>query len=121
MRERVPATPPRRELPQHDPCGVDVRRSADVAAEHLLRRRVSWRHQGVAVAENQSSLKAGLRGPALLADFILREKITHFDHERIPERIVHARGSAAHGVFELHTSLERYTTAKVLTHCSAKT
>ena len=57
-------------------------------------------NQGVAVADNQHSLKAGMRGPALLEDFILREKITHFDHERIPERIVHARGSAAHGYFE---------------------
>ena len=57
---------------------------------------------GVPVADNQNSLKAGLRGPALLEDFILREKITHFDHERIPERIVHARGSAAHGYFECY-------------------
>ena len=54
-------------------------------------------NQGVAISDNQNSLKLGLRGPALLEDFILREKITHFDHERIPERIVHARGSAAHG------------------------
>ena len=57
-------------------------------------------NQGVPIADNQNSLKAGLRGPTLLEDFILREKITHFDHERIPERIVHARGSAAHGYFE---------------------
>ncbi|HIZ51897.1 MAG TPA: catalase, partial [Candidatus Pseudomonas excrementavium] len=57
-------------------------------------------NQGVPVADNQSSLKAGVRGPALLKDFILREKITHFDHERIPERVVHARGSGAHGFFE---------------------
>ena len=67
-------------------------------------------NQGVPVADNQNSLKAGLRGPALLKDFILREKITHFDHERIPERIVHARGSAAHGYFESykkHTKLTR--------------
>src|SRR6185503_14727165 len=62
--------------------------------------RVLTTNQGVPVADNQSSLKAGLRGPTLLEDFILREKITHFDHERIPERIVHARGSAAHGFFE---------------------
>jgi catalase len=62
---------------------------------------------GVPVADNQNSLKAGLRGPTLLEDFILREKITHFDHERIPERIVHARGSAAHGYFECYESLER--------------
>ena len=54
-------------------------------------------NQGVPVADNQNSLKSGVRGPALLEDFILREKITHFDHERIPERIVHARGSGAHG------------------------
>ncbi|HYP85500.1 catalase [Variovorax sp.] len=57
-------------------------------------------NQGVPVADNQNSLKAGARGPVLLEDFVLREKITHFDHERIPERIVHARGSGAHGYFE---------------------
>lgn len=57
-------------------------------------------NQGVPIGDNQNSLKAGLRGPTLLEDFILREKITHFDHERIPERVVHARGSAAHGYFE---------------------
>ncbi|HVF34380.1 MAG TPA: catalase [Candidatus Saccharimonadia bacterium] len=68
-------------------------------------------NQGVRVADNQSSLKAGLRGPALLKDFILREKITHFDHERIPERIVHARGSGAHGFFESYKSLKRLTRA----------
>ncbi|HEY0675053.1 MAG TPA: catalase, partial [Immundisolibacter sp.] len=55
---------------------------------------------GVLISDNQNSLKAGLRGPTLLEDFVLREKITHFDHARIPERVVHARGSAAHGVFE---------------------
>jgi catalase len=68
-------------------------------------------NQGVAVADNQNSLKAGLRGPTLLEDFILREKITHFDHERIPERIVHARGSGAHGYFESYASLTKYTKA----------
>jgi catalase len=62
-------------------------------------------NQGVPVADNQNSLKFGLRGPALLEDFILREKITHFDHERIPERIVHARGSGAHGFFECYEPL----------------
>ena len=64
--------------------------------------RVLTTNQGVAVSDNQNSLKAGFRGPALLEDFILREKITHFDHERIPERIVHARGSGAHGYFECY-------------------
>jgi catalase len=68
-------------------------------------------NQGVAIADNQNSLKAGVRGPALLEDFILREKITHFDHERIPERIVHARGSAAHGFFECYEPLGKYTKA----------
>jgi catalase len=62
-----------------------------------------------------------VRGPTLLEDFILREKITHFDHERIPERIVHARGSAAHGFFELTHSLKQYTTAKVLTEVGVQT
>ena len=66
-------------------------------------------NQGVPVADNQNSLKAGLRGPTLLEDFILREKITHFDHERIPERIVHARGSAAHGYFECYEAADRST------------
>jgi len=68
-------------------------------------------NQGVPIAQNQDSLKAGLRGPALLKDFILREKITHFDHERIPERIVHARGSGAHGFFECYRSLRKITRA----------
>ena len=52
------------------------------------------------MAINQNSLRAGMRGPTLLEDHILREKIMHFDHERIPERAVHARGAAAHSVFE---------------------
>ncbi|WCP14937.1 Catalase C [Sphingobium sp. AntQ-1] len=57
-------------------------------------------NQGIAVSDNQNSLKSGVRGPTLLEDFVLREKIFHFDHERIPERIVHARGTGAHGYFE---------------------
>lgn len=68
-------------------------------------------NQGVLIADNQNSLKAGLRGPTALEDFILREKITHFDHERIPERVVHARGSAAHGYFESYKSLKKLTMA----------
>lgn len=78
-------------------------------------------NQGLPISDNQNSLKASPRGPTLLEDFILREKINHFDHERIPERIVHARGSAAHGFFELTTSLEKYTTAKILTEVGEKT
>jgi len=68
-------------------------------------------NQGVAIADNQNSLKFGLRGPALLEDFVLREKLTHFDHERIPERIVHARGSGAHGFFECYKPLTQHTKA----------
>ena len=68
-------------------------------------------NQGVAIADNQNSLKYGERGPVLLEDFILREKITHFDHERIPERIVHARGSGAHGFFECYEPLTELTRA----------
>jgi catalase len=68
-------------------------------------------NMGVVISDNQNSLKAGLRGPVLLEDFVLREKITNFDHERIPERIVHARGSAAHGFFECYQPLTRYTRA----------
>ena len=68
-------------------------------------------NQGVAIGDNQNSLKAGLRGPTLLEDFILREKITHFDHERIPERVVHARGSAAHGYFEAYAPMTELTRA----------
>jgi catalase len=73
--------------------------------------RVLTTNHGVAIADNQNSLKAGVRGPVLLEDFILREKITHFDHERIPERIVHARGSAAHGFFECYAPQVKYTKA----------
>jgi catalase len=83
--------------------------------------RVLTTNQGVPIADNQNSLKAGLRGPALLEDFILREKITHFDHERIPERIVHARGSAAHGFFECYEPLARYTRASIFAERGKRT
>jgi hypothetical protein len=74
----------------------------------------------VPVGDNQNSLKAGLRGPTLLEDFILRAKITHFDHERIPERIVHTRGSAAHGYFEC-PSLEELTRASLFADAGKRT
>ncbi|SOD41756.1 catalase [Nitrosovibrio sp. Nv4] len=83
--------------------------------------RVLTTNQGVPVGDNQNSLKAGYRGPALLEDFILREKITHFDHERIPERVVHARGSAAHGYFECYESLEKYTQASLFSAAGKQT
>jgi catalase len=66
------------------------------------------------IPDNHNSLKAGVRGPTLLEDFILREKITHFDHERIPERVVHARGAAAHGYFEVYKPLSQFTRADFL-------
>ncbi len=83
-------------------------------------RRLTTNH-GVVVSDDQNSLKAGPRGPTLLEDFVLREKIQHFDHERIPERIVHARGSGAHGYFELTDSLAEVTRAKVLTETGVRT
>jgi catalase len=84
-------------------------------------RPVLTTNQGVAISDNQNSLRANPHGPTLLEDFILREKITHFDHERIPERIVHARGTGVHGFFELTTSLKQYTTARILTEVGEKT
>ncbi len=77
--------------------------------------------QGLKINDDQNSLKAGERGGTLLEDFILREKITHFDHERIPERIVHARGSAAHGYFQVYESMSKYTKAGFLQDPSVKT
>ncbi|SKA18479.1 catalase [Sediminibacterium ginsengisoli] len=77
--------------------------------------------QGVKINDDQNSLTAGPRGATLLEDFILREKITHFDHERIPERIVHARGSGAHGVFKLYEPLSKYTKAAFLNDTETET
>lgn len=78
-------------------------------------------NQGLQLPDNHNSLKAGVRGPTLLEDFILREKITHFDHERIPERAVHARGSAAHGFFQVYKSMSQFTCADFLQDPDAKT
>src|SRR6476646_10386152 len=78
-------------------------------------------NQGTPISDNQNSLKSGERGPSLLEDFILREKITHFDHERIPERIVHARGSGAHGYFQPTKSLAKFTKAAFLQDPKKKT
>ncbi|MGM8361234.1 catalase [Flavobacterium sp. ARAG 55.4] len=78
-------------------------------------------NQGLKVNDTNNSLKAGERGSTLLEDFLLREKITSFDHERIPERIVHARGSGAHGYFELYESIEQYSKAGIFNDTSRKT
>ncbi len=85
------------------------------------RDRALTTNQGVPVSDNQNSLKASLRGPTLLEDFVLREKITHFDHERIPERVVHARGSGAFGVFECYESQEEITRADLLSEAGKRT
>jgi catalase len=107
--------------------GLAPKRDSHMAAGGELHQVADGKHpslttnQGVAITDNQNSLKANPHGPALLEDFILREKITHFDHERIPERIVHARATGVHGFFELTTSLKKYTTARILTEAGEKT
>jgi catalase len=78
-------------------------------------------NQGLAISDNQNSLRAGQRGPTLLEDFVLREKITHFDHERTPERIVHARGAGAHGYFQPYHSMKKVTKAAFLSDPKVKT
>jgi catalase len=78
-------------------------------------------NQGVKVADNQDSLKIGLRGPTAMEDFIFREKITHFDHERIPERVVHARGAGAHGFFESYHDLSEITRAALFSGVGKRT
>jgi catalase len=78
-------------------------------------------NQGVRVTDDEHSLKAGSRGPTLMEDFHFREKMTHFDHERIPERIVHARGFGAHGYFQVYEPMTPYTTANFLQDPSVKT
>ena len=78
-------------------------------------------NQGIRVTDNQNSLRSGSRGPTLIEDFVLREKIFHFDHERIPERIVHARGSAAHGYFQNYKSLADITKADLFQRAGEKT
>ncbi len=108
--------------------------AADKAAPKLAGEKRAETHQsatglketlttnhGAPISDNQNQLKAGARGPALLEDFVLREKITHFDHERIPERVVHARGSAAHGYFQCYKSQADITKAAFLQDPEKKT
>ena len=113
---------------KHQPEKVAVtNRDSQPAASGELHQIAGGEHpalttnQGVGLSDNQNSLRANLRGPTLLEDFILREKITHFDHERIPERIVHARATGVHGFFELTASLNQYTTARILTEVGENT
>jgi catalase len=107
--------------------GPDLRGYSQPAAGGELHQIAGEEHpalttnQGVSLSDNQNSLRANPHGPTLLEDFVLREKITHFDHERIPERIVHARATGVHGFFELTVSLKKYTTARILTEVGEKT
>ncbi len=78
-------------------------------------------NMGHRISDDQNSLRVGQRGPTLMEDFHFREKIHHFDHERIPERVVHARGAGAHGYFQLYESLADYTIANVLTDTTLQT
>ena len=105
--------------------GATDQPSAKIAALEPFRADATGRsmttNQGVPIADDQNSLRAETRGPTLLEDFILREKITHFDHERIPERVVHARGAAAHGYFQAYESMAPYTRAHFLQDPAVRT
>ena len=102
---------PRREAPPLSEFNASSKTDATDRARSDASDQAMTTNQGVAIGDNHNSLKAGLRGPTLMEDFILREKITHFDHERIPERIVHARGSAAHGYYEAYQPLTEFIRA----------
>lgn len=104
------------EKDSNDPKSQDLAKNISDAKGKTLTT-----NQGLKVNDTNNSLKAGERGPTLLEDFILREKIFHFDHERIPERVVHARGSAAHGYFELYADQSEFTKAGIFTDTSRKT
>jgi len=111
MKKRIVKTVAETDVPapkRNDKREDLLRNKENSLGEHLTT------NQGTAISDNQNTLKAGSRGPSLLEDFIFREKITHFDHERIPERVVHARGAAAHGVFQVYEPMTRYTKAGFL-------
>lgn len=123
MTKAKPVVPPAKGKPAKlsPPATASVGNGGELHQTATADQPALTTNQGLIVADNQNSLRANPRGPTLLEDFILREKITHFDHERIPERVVHARGTGAHGFFELSRSLEKYTTAKVLTEVGQQT
>jgi len=110
-----PAKPTNRELPNNAGTGGETHQTPSPGGPVLTT------NQGAPLSDNQNSLRAGTRGPTLLEDFIFREKITHFDHERIPERIVHARGSGAHGFFQPYQSMSKLTRAAFLQDPKVKT
>src|SRR6478672_715065 len=101
-------------LPKPPPASSTVK-DQDLGTVTTSDRDPMTTNQGQPIGTDQNSLRAGQRGPTLMEDQILREKIQHFDHERIPERVVHARGAAAHGFFQVTKSLSKYTRAKILT------
>ena len=102
--------------PNRDEKAVDLSRNTETGSNEFMTT-----DQGLKINDDQNSLKDGERGGTLLEDFILREKITHFDHERKPERIVHARGAAAHGYFQVYESMAKYTRAGFLNNPKIKT
>src|SRR5688500_1981007 len=118
MTNRRPARTPRRNVPPSPSQPPEVERARVPAnSDDFLTS-----DQGVRLSNRDNSLRAGVRGPTIMDDFHMREKITHFDHERIPERVVHARGSGAHGFFQVYDdSLAQYTTAQFLTEPSRRT
>ena len=127
MPAKKPAKQPARDTPNPQPAdGIAVNpinTKVEKLAEHTAdaTNQFMTTNHGLRINDDNNSLKAGNRGPSLLEDFILREKITHFDHERIPERVVHARGSAAHGVFKLYESQSALTKAGFLNDTSQET
>jgi catalase len=133
VRETAPAVPSNRAASRPSNPNLAAGQSSDPArprnpkaADLSMHRedsagQVLTTNQGTRVNDNQNTLKAGERGPSLLEDFHFREKMTHFDHERIPERIVHARGNAAHGYFQVYEGLSRYTKAAFLQDPSVRT
>ena len=121
-------TKPKIEKPAHinltglDPSPSDANRSEQAASARAQEPGESLTtNQGLRISDNQNSLRAGNRGPTLLEDHMLREKIMHFDHERIPERVVHARGAGAHGIFEVYESVAGFTKAGFLQDPKVKT
>jgi catalase len=104
------------------PAGNSTGKEKDLATVTTNDKDPMTTNQGQPISTDQNSLRAGQRGPTLMEDQVLREKIQHFDHERIPERVVHARGAGAHGFFQVYDdSLSKYTTANVLTNPELKT
>ena len=110
------ATKKRKATEQPDVKQADLAKNTESGDQQFMTT-----DQGLRINDDQNSLKAGERGATLLEDFILREKITHFDHERIPERIVHARGAAAHGYFQVYKPMAQYTKAGFLNDPSLRT